>query len=90
MNAIRARVPDIAAWVGLVLMVVPLYWFISSGLMAPLWAVVGLLIVWAAALVLALQVRRRMPWLVLAIPFALMIFWVLVMTAGERLLGWTP
>lgn len=89
MNALRARVPYIAAWVGLVLMLVPLYFYMASGLLAPLWAVVGLLVVWAITLVWAVRSRKRMPWLVLALPFALMILWFLVITAGENLLGWT-
>lgn len=70
-------------------MLVPLYWFIASGLLAPLWAIIGLLVVWAAGLVWAIRSRRRQPWLVFALPFALMIFWFAVITAGERLLGWT-
>lgn len=89
MVALSRRVPQIAGWAGLVLMLVPLYWFIASGLLAPLWAIIGLLVIWAAGLIWAIIVRRRLPWVVLALPFALMLLWLLVITAGEHLLGWT-
>jgi hypothetical protein len=80
----------IAGWVGLVLLLFPLYWYAASGLLAPLWAVIALLVLWAAALVLGLFIRGRRPWLVLILAPALMIIWFLVMYAGETFLGWTP
>jgi hypothetical protein len=89
MAALPRQVPLIAGWAGLVLLLVPLYWFIASGLLAPLWAIIGLLVLWTAGLALALRYRRRRPWLVLALPFTLMIIWFVVITVGERLLGWT-
>ena len=89
MVTMSRRIPVIAGWTGLVLMLVPLYWFIASGLLAPLWAIVGLLVIWGAALVWGIIVRRRWPWVVLALPVALMLLWLVVITIGERLLGWT-
>ncbi|SDS39498.1 hypothetical protein [Microlunatus soli] len=89
METVGRRIAPIAGWAGLVLMVVPLYWFIASGLLAPLWAIIGLLTLWAACLVWGIRFRKRWPWAVLALPFGLMIIWFAVITAGERLLGWT-
>lgn len=83
------HVPNVAGWVGLVLMLVPLYWFIASGLMAPLWAILVLLALWAVGLIWGLRQRRRYPWAVLALPFALMIFWIGFISAGGAWLGWT-
>lgn len=68
----------------------PLYWFAASGLLAPLWAVIGLLVLWAATVVFGFVLRRRRPWLVLILPVALMIIWFAVMYAGEAWLGWRP
>ena len=89
MTTVSQRIPAVAGWVGLVLMLVPLYWFVASGLLAPLWAVIVLLVIWAGALVWGFRNRRRHPWAVLASPFVLMIFWLAFITAGERWLGWT-
>ena len=60
----------------------------SSGLLAPGWAVVGLLLVWALS---AIQMWRwrRLPLLVLAIPLVMAGIWWVAITLGERLLGWT-
>ncbi len=89
MTTMSRRVPVAAGWVGLVLMLVPLYWFIASGLLAPLWAIVALLALWTGALLWAIRSRRRRPWMVLALPFALMVFWIAFISAGEAWLGWT-
>lgn len=89
MTTVSQRIPMVAGWVGLVLMLVPLYWFVASGLLAPLWAVIVLLVIWSGTLVWGFRYRRRHPWVVLACPFALMIFWLAFITAGESWLGWT-
>jgi hypothetical protein len=89
MTTVSRRVPMVAGWVGLVLMLFPLYWFVASGLLAPLWAVIVLLAVWTGSLIWGIRYRRRRPWIVLGLPFALMIFWFAFITAGEAWLGWT-
>lgn len=76
-------------WLGLAGHLVMLVWYASSGLVAPLWAVGGLLVIWVVLLVLGLRLRTtRPPWM-LAIPVVDVAVWVGVITAGERLLHWT-
>jgi hypothetical protein len=78
------------AWgIGLVGHLVMLVWFAASGLVAPLWAVGGLLLVWAVLLVVGLRLRRRRPALMLLMPVVDVAIWVAVINAGERFLGWT-
>lgn len=63
--------------------------FAAAGLLAPAWAVVVLLAVWALlAAALVVLVRRRSP-LALLVPPAAMALWFGALTAGEQLLGWT-
>ena len=63
--------------------------FLASGLMAPLWAVVGLTTAWLALLVVAgVQLRRR-PWWLVLLPVAAALLWFAVMSAGGAWLGWT-
>ena len=59
----------------------------SSGLLAPGWAVLVLLGVWAGLAVLLLRLRGR-PFALLVPPVAVATWW-LALTAGEQLLGWT-
>lgn len=61
----------------------------SSGLVAPLWAVVLLVAVWAALAVLLWRWHRRRPLATLAIPFVAAAVWWATITLGEQLLGWT-
>lgn len=80
----------VASWLGLaghLGTLVPFY--AASGLMAPLWAIVVLLAVWAALLAAAVQaVRASSPWGLL-VPVVSLAFWWAAMSAGEALLGWT-
>lgn len=64
-------------------------WYASSGLVAPWWAVVGLLVVWAVlSVVLWRLVRRRSPWAI-AIPVLDAVIWFAVISIGDALLDWT-
>jgi hypothetical protein len=63
--------------------------YVSSGLVAPLWAVVLLLVLWAAQLVACGLLLRRRSWWVLAVPVVALALWVLLINAGSALLGWT-
>ena len=44
--------------------------YLSSGLVAPLWAIILLLLFWAALAVCAFRWFTRRPWVVLALPVA--------------------
>lgn len=63
--------------------------YLTSGLVAPLWAVAGLLIFWVILVVLGLRWFREHPWRLLALPVIAVLMWLVVITLGERLLGWT-
>jgi hypothetical protein len=80
---------NIARWAGLVLLGVVGWFYLSSGLVAPAWAVVLLLAVWVGLLVLAMRLWRSRPWAVLVIPFVAVLIWVVALLLGQELLGWT-
>lgn len=63
--------------------------YAASGLVAPLWGIVFLYAGWLVGLVVAIRLyRRRSPWTVILAPLALG-FWWAVITLGDALLGWT-
>ena len=63
--------------------------YVSSGLLAPLWSIVGLLVLWLVLSIVAVRLHRRHSAWSLLVPVAAVVVWVAVLTAGERLLGWT-
>lgn len=79
----------IAGWIGLVAHLATLIWYAASGLLAPGWAVVLLLVAWAALLVLAIVLLRRRPAYVLVVPVLSALVWFGAISAGEAWLGWT-
>jgi hypothetical protein len=80
----------VAGWLGIAGMLALAPFFLASGLMAPLWAVVVLMLLWGclSALGILLLVRRRPLW-ALPIPVVALGLWLLVMSLGEVFLGWT-
>lgn len=79
----------VVPWVVLAAMVAVLPFYLASGLVAPLWAVVGLLLCWAALAYLVVRWRRSHPFGVLVLPVVAIGWWFLVISAGEAWLGWT-
>jgi hypothetical protein len=79
----------VAGWVGLAGHLATLVWYAASGLMAPGWAVIGLLVIWLALLALAIYLLRTRPVWVLAVPVLATAVWFGVMSAGDAWLGWT-
>lgn len=65
------------------------FFYVSAGLVAPLWAVILLVIIWVALVVVGIRWFRRHPLRVLALPLVAVIIWFGVITLGEQLLGWT-
>ncbi|MEJ5867391.1 hypothetical protein WDV85_06480 [Pseudokineococcus sp. 5B2Z-1] len=72
-----------------VLHLVALWLYASSGLLAPLWAVVALLVLWGVLAVVAVLVHRHHGAWSLLVPVAAVAVWFGALTAGEQLLGWT-
>ena len=84
------KVAYAAAGLAMVAMLVLAPFFLSAGLMAPLWAVVGLVVVWLILFVLGCVWFRRRPLWTLPIPVVAAAIWFGTMSAGEAWLGWTP
>ena len=76
-----------AAIVGQLIVLVP--FTVGSGLMAPWWAVAVLVAVWAAAAVGLVRLARTRPFATPIVPIANFTLWWLLLTIGERFLGWT-
>jgi hypothetical protein len=76
-------------WVGLAAMVTVLPFYAASGLVAPLWAVIALLLCWVGLVYLGVRWRRSRPYAVLALPVVAFVWWFAVLSAGEAWLGWT-
>jgi hypothetical protein len=65
-------------------------WFFATGLLAPLWAVIGFIAVWLVLVVLGVVWIRRHPWRVLSLPVIAAVILFGGLRAGTTLLGWTP
>jgi hypothetical protein len=74
---------------GILLLVAILPFYLASGLSAPLWAILMLLLIWGVLFTLAIKWFRPRPFVVLILPFVAAAIWFAVMTAGEAFLGWT-
>jgi hypothetical protein len=64
--------------------------FFATGLMAPLWAIVGFITIWAILVLLGCVWIRRHPWRVVLLPVIAAIILFGGLRAGTALLGWTP
>ena len=85
--------PNAGTWVvaglsGVAHLVVGVF-YLSSGLVAPLWAIAVLLVWWVLLAVQLSRLALRGSWWTPAVPVVAFATWYVVLTAGERLLGWT-
>lgn len=64
------------------------FFYISSGLVAPLWAVAALMLIWVALAILLVRIRTVGP-KVLLVPVAAAIIWVVAISLGGTVLDWT-
>ncbi|HEX6684558.1 MAG TPA: hypothetical protein VF062_17270 [Candidatus Limnocylindrales bacterium] len=79
----------IAGWVGLLAHLATGVWYAASGLLAPMWAIVVLFVIWFGLLALAIYLLRTRPVWTLLVPVAATAIWFASISAGEALLGWT-
>lgn len=81
---------DVSPWpfVGMVGMACAFFLYAASGLVAPWWAVVGLLVVWVLLFVVAAAWWSLHPRWVPGLAVAAVVFWFAVVTAGGAFLGW--
>lgn len=63
--------------------------YLSSGLVTPLWGLIVLIMIWTALLVVAIRLWRTRPFLVPLVPVVAVAVWLGVVSAGEAWLGWT-
>ncbi|MCR6032771.1 hypothetical protein GGQ22_15210 [Nocardioides sp. zg-579] len=89
---VRPQQPDAISprpFVGMVLIATAFFPYAASGLLAPWWAVVLLVLVWLAFLVVACAWWTphpdRLPWL----GVGALVLWFALMNAGGAFLGWT-
>lgn len=64
------------------------FFYLSSGLVAPLWAVGVLLAIWVALAVVLFRIRTSGP-KTLLVPVAAAAIWFLVLWLGDTFLDWT-
>jgi hypothetical protein len=84
-----SRPAQIAAIAGIAAHVLTVFFYLASGLLAPLAGVLFLLAGWVVLLVAAIRLRRPRPWLAALAPAASIAFWAAVLTFGNRVFGWT-
>lgn len=65
------------------------YFYLASGLMAPLWAVSLLLVWWLVLAYAVVRLVRRRSYRVLLVPVVAAATWFVVMGFGGAVLGWT-
>lgn len=68
---------------------VPGFFIVASGLVAPWWAVGLMTLVWIALTVLLVRMVQRRSWWTPVIPLLAAVLWVTTLTVGENTLGWT-
>ena len=66
------------------------FYYLASGLMEPLWAIVLLGVWWVVLTLAGVWLVRRRSYLVLLVPVVAVATWFGVMTFGGSVLGWTP
>ena len=76
------------ALVGLGLHLVAGFFMLVSGLVAPPWAVVGMLFAWAVLLGVGLRLWRIKPWVTIGFPVLAFVIWIASIAAGGAFLGW--
>jgi hypothetical protein len=77
-------------WLALAALLLTGFFYASSGLLAPAWAVAVLLVIWLLLLIAAVQfLRIRRPLYVLPVPVAAWLIWFGALSAGESWLGWS-
>ena len=85
----RRVVSYVLAGVAMAALLVLGMYFFAAGLVAPLWAVVGLVLFWLALVVVGALWFRRHPLRVVALPILAAVVLVAVISAGDAWLGWT-
>ncbi len=92
MEEAKESISPVALVLGLVALALQLvvgYFVLASGLVAPLWAVLTLVLVWVVALIVGWRIWRVHPAVAVAVPVVTALIWLAVIFAGGQFLGWT-
>src|SRR3712207_4307566 len=85
------RLGKILAIIGFALnLVVGVIFFAAAGLVAPLGGIIFLAVCWFGLLFVAIRLWNRAPRLIVFLPLASFAVWFVVVTIGDRVLGWRP
>ena len=83
-------VARVFGWLGFVAHLATGIWYAAAGLLAPLWAVIVLWIIWLGMTVWAFRLARSgTPLWTLAVPLIDIAIFFAAISAGEAFLGWT-
>jgi hypothetical protein len=85
----RTVLKYIGAGVAMLAMLVLAPFFLASGLVAPLWAVIALCLIWVAIFVLGCLWFKRKPLWVLPLPVLALLIWLGGVQLGSSVLGWS-
>ena len=81
--------PSLAAAAAVVAHLAVGYVYLVSGLVAPAWAVITLLVWWGLLAAGGVVLWRRRSYLVLLVPVVGLVTWIAVLWFGGEMLGWT-
>jgi hypothetical protein len=86
---VKLNLRQSGSWIGMGGLAVMLFPYAFSGLLAPVWAVVVLLLLWAVLFGLGCKWFMHKPYHVLALPLVAAVIWFGGINLGGWLLGWT-
>lgn len=91
MSGDERSTPDrIALWSAVALHgVIAVFPLAASGLLAPAWFVVVILLVWAASGLVLRRLAELAPRRAWIVPVTVLALWFVAVSLGERFLGWT-
>jgi hypothetical protein len=87
--ATRPRGPLVVAVLAAVAHLVVGYFYLASGLVVPGYALLPLWLWWALLAWVLFRLARQDSWWTPLVPVVAFGTWLLILTAGEQLLGWT-
>jgi hypothetical protein len=85
----ESRAASVTGWVAIAVHLALGVVYAFTGLAAPRWAVALLWAIWLLLLAAAVMLQRTRPSWTPIVPIMAAVLWVVALTLGERLLGWT-
>jgi hypothetical protein len=86
---VKLNLQQSGSFIGLAGIAVMAFLYFFSGLVAPLWAVIVLNVIWLAHLVLGCRWFMKHPVRVFFLPISLAVIWFGSLYLGEAFLDWT-